>query len=297
MTKHVRNSSQWAEYLSIYGWESIKLGTFNVYLLKTFMGTVCKIQRPVKLEKEDLNRVEDLAKEKKCLFVKIEPALNQDTAIFSEFGYIPSRFPLCPPSTAYIDLSQSEHDLWKNLSSSCKYSIRRAKREGVDVEVIQDPKEEDIIRFHEESVLLGKRKKFHIQSLKDYQKKSEVFSPNVVLTNAYDGKGSLLGSKLFFGYKDTMTFMHGFTTTVGLKSKGGYLLLWESILELKRLGYKVLDLEGVDDERFPLFTKDWEGFSYFKEKFGVKVVQFPRPYIKYFSGWLKLFSKFHEPPL
>ena len=73
--------------------------------------------------------------------------------------------------------------------------------------------------------------------------------------------------------------------------------MWEAILHLKDSGYDWLDLEGVDDDRFPAFTRDWGGFSYFKEKFGGKVVRYPMPQIKYLNPVLRILSKVMPPPL
>jgi len=73
--------------------------------------------------------------------------------------------------------------------------------------------------------------------------------------------------------------------------------MWESILYFKKIAYKYIDLEGVDDERFPSFTKNWGGFTHFKEKFGGTILKLPPPYIKYYSPILKFFTKFQDLPL
>jgi len=78
-------------------------------------------------------------------------------------------------------------------------------------------------------------------------------------------------------------FVSGGSTEAARKNKSGYLLMWETMKFLKGEGYEVFDLEGKYDERFPFQTRNWEGFSHFKEKFGGTPIEFPIPMIKFLS--------------
>ena len=109
----------------------------------------------------------------------------------------------------------------------------------------------------------------------------------------YDKEGKLVGAKYYLGYKENVWYIFGGTSDQGrVKSKAGYELMWQSILYLKNEGYKILDLDGIFDERFPTYLDWWGGFSHFKERFGGQVIQFPVPYVKYLHPLMKLMSKF-----
>lgn len=295
---NLRQSDKWAQYLKHLDWniEETSAG-IKVAIRKTTFGNVSKIQRPKNISEQDMDEIEKICKDKKCVFIKIEPGTKQDEGILKARGYQVSKFPLSPPSTIYIDLSQSEQKLWKNLTRSCKYSVRRARREGSAVETIQNPNEKELKEFYMIAKDTAKKKKFYIEPFEHLLKQKEVFGDSSYLAKVYDDEKVLHGAKYYLGNKNVVTFTMGGTSEEGRQGKGGYVLLWQSILYFKELGYEFLDLEGVDDDRFPLFTREWGGFSHFKEKFGGTIVRLPPPYIKYESSVLKFLSKIQELPL
>ena len=290
---NLRQSAEWAEFQASLGWKIVELsnGT-KVAFLKSYLGNLCKIQRPQKMAKADLEELMSLAKEKKAIFIKIEPGIDQDENLLLDLGFAPTNYPLCPPSTLVIDLKKSKDSLWQDVSRSGKYSVNRSKREGDYVEFSVNPKTKELKEFYTVEKATGKRGKFYVQPFSHVLTMRDVFKDNAILARVYNKSGELLGAKFFFAQNGIATFLLGGTTALGReKSKGGYLLMWESILQLKKLGYKNLDLEGVDDDRFPTFTRNWGGFSHFKEKFGGKIVRYPGPYLLVQSTLLKLMSK------
>jgi len=300
----IRQSENWAEYLHSLNWDSHKTSSgMNIEYTKTFLGGIVKIQRPSILEKKDLVEIETFCKGIKPLFIKIEPFIGQDVRVLEEAGYIKSDVPMIPPSTIYIDLTKSEEELWDNLAQSkryshtVQYSVKRAQREGVTLRFYQNPVREKLDVYFQMARETGRRKHFYTQPFKDMLTKVKIWGKECHLVLAYDKVGNLLSGKFFLCYGDMVLYSTGGTTPLGMKSKAGYELLWKAILYFKGLGYKVLDLEGKDDDRFPGLTKNWGGFSYFKEKFGGEAVEFPYPHIKYTSPVLKFMSKFGKLPL
>ncbi|MFC1722205.1 peptidoglycan bridge formation glycyltransferase FemA/FemB family protein [Patescibacteria group bacterium] len=294
----IRQADLWAEYLKFLGWEIIETNSgTKLFFMKSFLGTLCKIQKPKIIKKRELNEIEKIANKKKSIFIKIEPGYGQDNKLFQENEYVTSNFPLSPPSTLIIDLTKSEKELWNDLSRSGKYSTRRAQREGAVMKYFRNPNDDCLKRFFEIEVATGKRGRFYIQPFKDLQEKRNVFKEDSILIEVYDSNENLLSAKFYLVDGPFVTYIHGGTSELGRKSKGGYELMWKSILYLKKLGFQQLDLEGIDDQRFPQFTKDWGGFSHFKEKFGGIHVEFPLPHIKYNSKILKVMSRLHKLPL
>jgi lipid II:glycine glycyltransferase (peptidoglycan interpeptide bridge formation enzyme) len=294
----IRQGDKWAKYLEEMGWKSHRTsnGT-NIYHIKTFLGSVIKIQRPPLLSNKDLQEIESYCLPLKPLFIKIEPFVGQDVSVLEQAGYTESNEPLIPSSTIYIDLTKSEEELWNNVSHSGKYSIRRAQREGTVTRFYQNPLEERLPEYFNLVKETGKRKRFYVQPMKDLAAKVRIYGKNCHLVTSYNQEGTLLSGKFYLCHDDMVLYSTGGTSEAGLKTKAGYELLWKSILYFKGLGYSVLDLEGKDDPRFPRATRNWGGFSHFKEKFGGTNVEFPYPYIKYFNPILRLFSKFTDLPL
>ncbi|HPD73885.1 MAG TPA: peptidoglycan bridge formation glycyltransferase FemA/FemB family protein [Patescibacteria group bacterium] len=294
----IRQSDKWAKYLGRMGWESHRTSSgINIYFHRTFLGTIIKIQKPLSVSKKDIKEIEDFCVKLKPLFIKIEPFIGQEIAVLEECGYVKSEVALTPPSTIYIDLTKSENELWESISHSGKYSIKRAQREGTVTRFYQNPIKDKMGAYFEMVQVTGKRKHFYVQPMVDFEEKVKIFGKECHLVLSYDTEGKLLSGKFYLCHRDMVLYSTGGTSEKGLKTKAGYELLWKSILYFKGLGYKVLDLEGRDDPRFKDATKNWGGFSHFKEKFGGENIEFPHPYIKYFNPVLKFFSKFMKLPL
>lgn len=292
----MRQTDEWAEYLRFLGWKNERTsnGTLVNFRKLSFFpfGKVVKVQRPFPLlKKKDLEEIENLSRKQKALFIKIEPNVGQNTQILRNYGYTYSLFPLIPTKTLFIHLYKSEDELWKDISKSGKYKINRAKREGAEVRFFQNPDKKILEEYHVMHVYTGKQKKFYVQPFKDLVKKVQIFGDNSHLVMVYNKDGSLAGGKFYVCKGENVLYLYGGTSAEGRQTNAGYALLWESILYLKKHGYKLLDLEGLDDDRFPSFTKDWGGFSYFKEKFGGESVEFPHPHIKYLHPMMEWMSR------
>ena len=287
----IRHSNEWLEYLKVFGWNTavtsngIKMAYMNVP-----MGKFSKVQRAPTLTTSDLAELEELAKQKKLAFIKIEPSLRQNVAEIDEFGFRPSRGFMSPPATLFIDLRQKENDLWNSFSHSAKYSVKRAARESARIEKIVNPNAEVLRKFYDLVETTVEKKKFSTIAYDHLVRKTEIFGDKAYLFLVYSSDGRLDGGKYFAGYKNCIWYLYGGTSEQGRKNKSGYNLVWESFLALKRAGYEWLDFEGVDDPRFK-YTDAWGGFAHFKEKFGGIRVEFELPRIKYYSKVFSLMSR------
>jgi len=294
----LRQSDEWTKYLEFLGWKIISTKNgLKVCLMKTPLGAVSKVQRPKVFQKKDLDEIESICEKDRCMFIKIEPGFGQDEGLLKKRGYVVSRFPLTPPSTMLMELTKSEGQLWERVSKSGKYQINRAKREGNRTEFFPNPSTKQLEIFYVIAKDTAKRGRFYLQPFRDLAKKRDIFKDRCYLTEVYDEDNQLISGKVFFGAGNCATYINGGTSGEGRKGKGGYLLMWHGILYFKNLGYELIDLEGVDDDRFPLFTKNWGGFSHFKEKFGGTVLKLPPPYIKYYNPILKFMARFQDLPL
>lgn len=289
----VRQSPQWSKFLESIGWKSYQTSRgINIRIRKTFLGALVKIQKPVPFKREDLAEIEKICRQHKCLFIKIEPYVGQDMSIFEESGFQISWFPMTPTATFIINLELSEKQLWENISHSGKYSIKRAQREGALVSIHRNPSRDLLREFYEVLSYTGRLQKIYVPPIKQIFAQAAAFGENGFLLMVHDKDGNLCGAKWHVAHGDFVLYVSGGTSEIGRRDKSGYELVWKSILYFKSLGFKVFDLEGKEDARFPNFTKRFGGFTHFKEKFGGKVVDFPYPQIKYLNPLMKLLSQY-----
>ena len=294
----IRQSEAWSKYLEMYGWQSaVTSGLTNIEMQKTLFGKIAKIQRPKFLTQNDLAEIDAVCKKEKILLVKLEPELTQNLDILKNADYFQSFFPLLPPSTIYIDLQKSENQLWEALSHTAKSSIKASKKASSHVHFYANPPEDKLKMFYKIEKETGTTKKFHVQNFADLKRKAQVFGEHAHIAEIRNSNNTSVAANFYLCHEGVVYHIHGGTSNSGRVERVGYgyHLMWQSILYFKNLGFKALDLEGKDDGRFPRFTKNWEGFSFFKERFGGQNVQFPPPYIKLFTGTLKILAKIYNP--
>lgn len=288
----IRQSEAWSEYLGSMGWLTERTSSgAAVYLRKFSFGSLAKVQRPSKLNSQDLKEILEICKKNKALFVKIEPDYSQDLVIFKEAGFKENNSPYLPPSTVFVNLENTEQQLWNGLCHNCRYSVNKAKKEGVRVEFFPNPSEDILRQLQDICEETGKAKHFYTPPYTELLLKARAFKDKAVAAFVYDQDNHIVGAKLFLGFNDMVLYNMGGTTALGRTQHSGYLFVWEAFLYFKKLGYKILDQEGKDDKRFRFYTSNWGGFSHFKEKFGGEVVEFPVPYLKYLNPVLRVLSK------
>ena len=286
----LRQSDEWSEYLKLYGIKSVKTSSgVVVRILPIGFTSALKVYRPQNLTLDDINEIKDLGKKNKAMLIKIEPSFNQDVKVFEKTGFIKVKSATISPKTIWIDLLNSEDSLWKDISVSARYSIKRAYRENVKVLIDKNPSEQVLKEFYDMAKKRADEKNYYIQGFEDLKRKVSVFKEKSYLVRAYGSTRALLSEKFYLGYKDCVWYLHGGTSDEGQKTKAGYAVCWASIKYFKRVGYNILDWDGIYDERFPGLTKKWKNLTDFKMKFGGKVVVCPSPVAIYNSIIMKFF--------
>jgi lipid II:glycine glycyltransferase (peptidoglycan interpeptide bridge formation enzyme) len=296
----IRQSGSWAKYLESVGWKTrrtssgVLIDIKKLWLFGSF--SLIKIQKPRALTDKDLEEIDEICREERYFLVKLEPYIGQDEVLLTKWKYRKSGTPLSTPSTMYLNLTLSEEELWANISHSGKYSIKRAERELTGIKFYENPSVEILKKFYPIFKATAVKQKFYMIPESDYLARISSFGREAFLIAAYDKNNELMGAKTYLGNGEMVLYSLGATTEHGREVKAGYELLWKSMLYFKSRGYKVLDLEGVSDSRFTFFTKTWQGFTDFKDKFGGEVVRFPTPYVKFANPVLRFLNRFSLIP-
>ncbi len=285
MDTDLRQSEGWAKYLKSQGWVIEELGKTKVFIRKIpLLGSVIKIQRPAEIP--SVKEIDSLARRHRALFVKLEPS----TEIRRPIGFEWDPNPNLPTKTLVVDLNGSEENLWKDLSKDVRQSIRKAEESKLRVEHYElgdSEFEEELKSFHILLKETGKRQKFWTPRFDQLKEKAVAFGKNATLFIVYAESQTPVAGALVLNSDGT----HSASSQNGRKLYAPYLLLWETIRYLKehkKLSYH--DLAGIYDPRFHQATKNWQGFTAFKRKFGGREVTYPRPFIKYYSWIIKILS-------
>lgn len=166
--------------------------------------------------------------------------------------------PIFRYTTALIDLSKSEEELWKSIQT--RTDVRKAEKNGVTVE--RTERTEDVQAAY--ALYLDMMRKKSIPVERSYQLD---LKKGVLLIGKYEGK---LISYIFLTPSKSFPNALGFET---IATQDEYkwtsvnsLLYWESIRVAKKLGYDFLNLVGVRylDDSDPELKK----LAFFKQKWG-----------------------------
>jgi lipid II:glycine glycyltransferase (peptidoglycan interpeptide bridge formation enzyme) len=286
MFEDLRQSDEWAEYLTRLGWQVVKrksqIPNPKIYVRKLpLIGALAKIQRPAVIPPiEEIDRV---AQKHRALFVKLEPGLNQKVRIKNQ-GFESDKWPLLPSRTIWLDITPDKDTIWANFSKDARYSIKKAKRLGVFVKIFK-PDEKSLPAFYKLFKETGRRKKFWVPPLKDLEAKVEAFKGNSLLILAYHHSEPVAGALILF-YDHVAYYHHAAASKKGRHLLAAYLIIWEAIKRAKERDCQILDLEGIYDPRYKIYRR-WKGISIFKRKFGGEEVEYPGTYIKYYNPIIK----------
>lgn len=293
IAQDIRQSSEWCSFLEKKGWKifTTSKGT-NVLVLNFKIGALSKIQRAHDLDIDELKEIEVLLKSQGAWFILVEPGVTQNYNNLLSLGFIPSTQLMSPTATVIIDLKRAPDVLWNDLSQSARYSVNRSKREQTRLEIVREPSRTQLEHFYTLYEATTKVQNFHKISFDDMFLRISLFKENAFLILAYDKDNQLLNGRVYLANKNCVWYLFGGTSDLGRgKNKAGYELQWESFLYFKNLGFEYLDLEGVYDGRLNNVRKDWEGLSYYKQKFGGTLVEYPLPCVKYLSPVFKIINK------
>lgn len=266
MTTHITQSPAWAKF---------RRSTPNVKKVTCFQGaqvyfhqipfspfTVAYIPRAnIKISPS----LKQLCLQEKALFIKVDPPLDfllPKEAILSDA--------ILPRHTIYIDLTQSEDELLKNMHEKTRYNLRLAQKRGVIVK-----EDENLEVFLNLLIQTEKRQNFYSHPPEYYRLLWQNLRPKkmVYLLTAYLHDNPI-ASIMLFKYKKTLFYPYGGSNPTYKEFQAPSLLHWEAIKLGKRLGCLNYDLWGTyKNSKDP--SDPWFGLYRFKSGFGGKEVDFP----------------------
>src|SRR3989338_6930044 len=150
LASHPLQSWEWGEFRLKTGIEVIRLGNYqNGKLVETAQLTIHQIPFTDKTigyfpkggvqSQEMLLALFELGKQKKCIFIKLEPNIKKvdsspSLILNSNFLILNSSHPLFTKYTFQLDLIKSEEELLKNMHPKTRYNIKVAQKHEVIVQ-------------------------------------------------------------------------------------------------------------------------------------------------------------------
>lgn len=288
----LRQTPEYAKYMESLGWEVVRFQVSGfrcqVFVRKiSFLGKIAKLQRPE-------NRISNLQfatfiKKYKPSVFYVEPQIPLTHPISPIFSFSKTAF--LPSKTIIIDLTKSEQELLKKMKPKTRYNIKIAQRNGVVIKKTQDI-ESFIKLWHSQALKRGMflSQKKEIEGLFNfYGNKCSLLLAYSKDVHVHISTVAPLAGVLVCYSPDTAFYMFATSSKIGKKLFAPTLLAWEVIRQAKRNKLKYFDFEGVFDERYKE-TKNWKGFTKFKEGFGGKVTEFPKTLVYYKNFILKLLN-------
>lgn len=276
----IRQSKNYAKYLTSQGWIVERINSINYFIKKIpILGSVLKIQRPKEIDSNSISKaghsvINQLINKYQPFQIIIEPNTEANVEWLIANGYRQTA-PYLPSKTLHLDL---------NKPLRFNKETRRAIRKGSSLKIKEcsTPKEiEEFRNAWKKSVSFNR----YVPSLDGLLKIKNCFpNNNSTFLTSHNKIGDIIGGALFTtsshgNVSDYITYYwYGFTNKEGRTSLSQYTLLYHGLLWAKKNGSEVFDFEGIYDPRFP--NKSWLGFTHFKKSFGGTEVLYPGCYTK-----------------
>lgn len=286
----IRQSPQFANFMSDLGWQAEKLDLNYIYLKKfPIVGYFAKIPRFNNLFSPD--QLTAYKKRRHIFRLKISPYLITGSDKYRGYyqkllkaGFQVDLNPFNPTTSIYINLTQSEDKIFNNFIEAKRRGVRRAIKNGItvveskDIEAFIDIRKKQYrpLGFLVTNEMKKLWKNFYPENasfLLAYSTiQSNQLSPNQVTAKIGDKKP--LAGILMLMYDKIAYYWYASSLPIGKKLFAPTLLVWEAFKLAKKKGCRIFDFEGICDERFPKASKSWKGFTKFKEGFGGKKIIF-----------------------
>lgn len=177
-----------------------------------------------------------------------------------------------PEATRVLDLTATEDTLLAQMHPKGRYNIRVAEKHGVCVEVSSG-----VEAFHRLLRSTGERDQFGIRPLSHYKTFLDAL-PGSFLLLAFQGatdRQQPIAGLLGVIHGSEGIYYYGASSYAHRALMAPYALQWAAIRRCKAAGCTTYDLLGIAPSD-AYKGHPWTGVSAFKEKFGGRVVTYPR---------------------
>lgn len=214
------------------------------------------------------------------MFVRVEPSVIRGGGFIGEKDMkalgLRRVKAVQPEDTVIADLTRSEDEMLAAMKQKTRYNIRLAEKRGVTVRVADYDNAhafrndcETFWRLLDET---AERDKFYSHDKAHYDKMLDVLSPKkhgglTVGLMFAEYEGEPVAAVMLASFGDTVTYLHGASSSAHRNVMAPFLLHWRAMREAKSRGFTKYDFWGVAPEGAPS-DHPWSGITRFKTGFG-----------------------------
>lgn len=258
---HVMQSSIWAAVRERQGWraEYVRVGDplpVALVLWKDVLAgqRIAYVPRGPIIAPGDsaglgrvLERLAELARERRAIFLKVDPELEADFVAepLRAAGFARSPQDIQPVlATLELDLGPDEEALLAAMDKDTRWSVKQGPKRGVTVSEAND--DEGLRAFYDLYALTGRRADF-ITRTWDYYRSlwRALIDARLATLRLAHVDGAPVAGAMTWRCGERVVYQTGATNDAARKSHAAYTLLWECIIGAKREGAKRFDFGGI----------------------------------------------------
>ena len=226
-----------------------------------------------KLSKDVFDKISEIGKREKCIFVRIRPQLNgspENLKKLADLKLEKSPMHLAAEHTVMIDLRKTEDELLADMRRQTRYEVRRAEK--LNIHVDKSNSLEVFKEFHSVQTETAKRQNFVPPSLKTLLAEREAFGDDIMIYVAKNEDDKPIAYGMIIRGGKEGDYYEAASTELNHKLPGAYALLWQAMKDLKADGYERFNLWGIAPPNQP--NHRYAGVTTFKTGFGGEVVEY-----------------------
>ena len=212
------------------------------------------------------NQLKDVAREHKCVFVRVRPQLLDTTdnrTILTKLGFRKASFHLHAEHTNILDLTKDEDELLQGMRRQTRYEVRRSLKQEIEVRVVSGT--DAIKEFYAVQADTAARQGFVPSSKEFLLAMSDALGENVRVYKALKD-GQLLNMALVLWSGEEADYFEAASTPESRAFAGAYGLQWQAIRDAKLAGKTRYNFWGIAYSDDPKHR--YAGVTTFKRGFG-----------------------------
>ena len=196
--------------------------------------------------KEAFTEITKIAKENRCVFVRLRPQLlatPENLKLLKSLDLRPSPMHLAAEHTVIIDLTKSEEELLADMRRQTRYEVKQAAKQGI---VLEKSNSEELFKeFHAVQLETAKRKGFIPPKLENLLAEREAFGDDAIIYVAYTAEHKPIAYGLILKDLNEAEYYEAASTDLNRRLPGAYALIWEVVKDLKKTDIKRFNLYGI----------------------------------------------------
>lgn len=234
------------------------------------------------VDKEQLEKIINLAKEKRAGWIRIEPENNEVLNLIknnTKNNVVKAPHDMQPRETLIMDISKSEEEILAGMKSKTRYNIKLAQKKGISVISDQGIRNNKYLEeFLRLTKIMSERQGIVTHDKNYYRKMFEVISGDKLKLYVAEYQDKIIAANIVVHYGDTAYYLHGASDDKYKNLMAPHLMQWRQIQDARKAGCVRYDFCGVKVRNKN--GKSWEGITRFKLGFSPNThpVEFPGSY-------------------